>query len=436
MMKKYVIILFVALLGLSWYTGASEAVKKPEKIKEHLQKAAELEEKEIYVDAVLEYEQALEYRPDDTKILIRMAEAYLKSGDSKKFISICEKAASIEPSDTTAVDLLARHYVDNGSEEKAVKYLKGYLELYPDNENAQQWLVKLKGSYSEVYCRYDEMSEIVNDCMVVRKESLYGIADVRGREILECEYEEIHPFSEEGLALARNQKGAYVYIDEDGRIRKAPDAVYESLGMFSEERAAAYKDGKYGYLDEETEPAGEFRWDELTGFKNGVGAGRKGKKWSLVDKRGEAKGDKEYDDVIVDGSGLCSNQKRIFVKEGEKYRLVDQKGKEASKLSFDDAKAFMSDGYAAVCKDGKWGFLNTDGKLAIDYIYADAQSFQNGLAPVCKEGLWGYIDIDGNVIIEPQFVEASQFSAEGTAVVKVEEDGKEEQRLIQLEAFI
>ena len=52
-------LLFIAMLGLSWYTAVSEAVNNPKKVQEHLQKAAELEEKGIYVDAVTEYEQAL-----------------------------------------------------------------------------------------------------------------------------------------------------------------------------------------------------------------------------------------------------------------------------------------------------------------------------------------------------------------------------------------
>lgn len=428
--------MFTVLLGLSWYVGVSEAVKRPGKVKEHLQKAAELEEKEIYVDAVLEYEKALEYKPDDTAISVRMAKAYLNSGNTSKFTDICGKAAKADPDNTEAVNLLMEYYLDNNYENKAIKYVQGYLELYPDNENAQQWLIKLKGSYKELYCRYDEMSEIINGCMVVQSEDLYGSIDARGQEILECKYEELYPFSEEGIALARNQEGAYSYIDEEGRNRKVPDAAYENLGMFSEERAVAGKDGSYGYLDEEMEPVGKFAWEELTGIKNSIGAGKKDKKWRLVNKKGEAKGKKEYDGIVLDEAGFCSNQKRIFVKEGERYRLVDQKGKEASKLSFDNARAFTPDGYAAVCKDGKWGFLDADGKLAIDYLYDDAQSFQNGLAAVCKDNLWGYIDIEGNLVIEPRFVEATHFSAEGTAAVKVEENEAEEWRLIQLEAFM
>ena len=65
-MKKYIIILFLGLLGLSWYSAVSDAVNDPKELEAHLEKAEELENKGIYVDAVNEYEAALEYAPDRT----------------------------------------------------------------------------------------------------------------------------------------------------------------------------------------------------------------------------------------------------------------------------------------------------------------------------------------------------------------------------------
>ena len=83
--------MFAVLLGLSWYTAVSEAVNRPKQAKEHMKRAAELEEKEIYVDAAAEYEQALEYEPDNVETYIRMARAYIKSGNTKKITDISAK---------------------------------------------------------------------------------------------------------------------------------------------------------------------------------------------------------------------------------------------------------------------------------------------------------------------------------------------------------
>lgn len=423
---------------MSWYSAISEAVNNPKKVKGHLEKAAKLEEKEIYVDAIEEYEQALEYVPEDAAIQLRIAKAYLNSGNTKKFTSICEETAETYQEHTDAMDLLMEYYVENDSESRAVKYLENFTEDYPDNKNAAKWFTKLKGTYTELYYRYDEMSGIVNDSMVVLEDELYGIADASGQEIIASEYKDLHPFSEDGFALAQKPDGTYIYLDKDGQIRKAPDAGYENLGMFSSKSTVACKDGKYGYLDEDMKPAGKFSWDELTGFQNNAGAGKRDGKWVLVNRKGQIKDKKEakeYDDVVIDENGFCSGQKRIFVKEGDSYYLINAKGKQIGELTFDGAKAFTGDGYAAVCKDGKWGYVDVDGDLVIDYAYEDAQSFQNGYAAVCIDDLWGYIDEKGELVIDAQFVTATKFSSSGTAAVQEEVNGEENWKLIQLNIF-
>lgn len=434
-MKKYVILLLVILLGLAWLSAGSDMINNPLKAKEHMEKAAELEEKGIYVDAVTEYESALEYEPDNEELYIKMAESYLKSGDSREFISICEDTAEKYQENTQAMDALMNYYVENSYEDKAVKYLKDFIDEYPDNKNAKEWFTKLEGSYTELYCRYDEMSEIINNTMVVSDEGLYGITDALGSEIIPCEYSALYPCSEEGFALARTEDGRWVYIDEDDQIRKAPDEEYTNLGMYTEDGTVAQKGGKYGYLDEDMEPSGEFQWENLTGIKNGTGAGLSDGEWVLVDEKGEEKNEDRYDAVVTDAFGFCSSQKRIFVKNGDAVRMVNTKGKQVGELTFDDARAFTNEGYAAVCKDGKWGFVDSDGELVIDYTYEEAESFQNGFAPVAQNGRWGYINEDGTMVIQPEFLKATHISEEGTAAVVVEQQGETVWKLLQLNLF-
>lgn len=246
-MKKNVIILFVVLLGLAWFVSLSETVNNPREVQKHLQRAEELEEKGIYVDAISEYKSALEYEPDNQEIYLKMAEAELNSGDSREFVSICEETAE-EYQNTEALDMLMDYYVKNDYEDRAVKYLKDFTEEYPDNKKAEEWFLDLKGTFTELYCRYDAMNEIVNDTMPVQQGKLYGIADADGQEIISAEYKQIYPFSEEGLALAEETQGKWVYIDEDGQTRKVPDEEYKDLGMFSSGHAVAKKMENMGIL--------------------------------------------------------------------------------------------------------------------------------------------------------------------------------------------
>lgn len=82
-------------------------------------------------------------------------------------------------------------------------------------------------------------------------------------------------------------------------------------------------------------------------------------------------------------------------------------------------------------QDNLWGYLNTNGKVAIEPIFKNVKPFNNGIAIVqqeiirqktvfikswtnpqkkeTKETLWGYINEQGEYIISPRFYEAHPF---------------------------
>lgn len=428
-MKRNLIIVFCVLLGLSWYMAISEVVGNPKKAAQHVETAMSYEVQGIYVDAIEEYEQALTYEPQNKEVLLKMANAYLNTGSSKKFISICKELAEANQKDPAALDSLMNYYIEKNSELSAVKYLNEFLEQYPKNEIAQNWLLKLKGSYKKLYAHYEELGNMTFDTMTIMRKELYGIADSMGEEILEPLYEEVHPYSEDDLALIRKD-GSYLYVDKDGQTRLVPDPSIEALGMMASDRTVALKNGSYAYLDEKLSPVTEYVWEELTQIAEKTGAGKKSGKWALLNKKGEEKTDYIYEDVIRDENGFCSQKKRIFVKADGACFMVNTKGEVQGELTFEDAKAFSNGAYAAVCQNGKWGFVNTDGELVIDCQYEDARSFSNGFAAVCQDGKWGYIDENAYMAIEPQFEAAGDLSSEGTAAVF-----SDEWTLIQLNIF-
>ena len=55
-------------------------------------------------------------------------------------------------------------------------------------------------------------------------------------------------------------------------------------------------------------------------------------------------------------------------------------------------------------KDGKYGFVDKNGNVVVDYIYDEAQEQNSyGFAAVKKDNLWGAIDSKGNVVVEPKY---------------------------------
>jgi hypothetical protein len=58
----------------------------------------------------------------------------------------------------------------------------------------------------------------------------------------------------------------------------------------------------------------------------------------------------------------------------------------------------------------KWGYIDSTGRLVIDFQYDEANDFCDGLAGVRVGDSWGYIDEDGRMVISPQLGTGSAFS--------------------------
>ena len=90
-------------------------------------------------------------------------------------------------------------------------------------------------------------------------------------------------------------------------------------------------------------------------------------------------------------------------------------------LIFDDAGRFY-DKLAPVCLDGKWGFIeyydSRNWKEAIPFQYDYARDFGEGLAPVSLNGKWGYINNVGQNVIPFEYEDALSFF-EGLAAVQL-----------------
>ena len=101
-----------------------------------------------------------------------------------------------------------------------------------------------------------------------------------------------------------------------------------------------------------------------------------------------------------------------------------------------------------VLKNGRIGFINTEGKMVIEPQFTGATDFHNGIAAVTfaekrmadilgdeitslkgtalvSEAEWGFIDKEGNWIVEPKYL-YPKFAPEGDDVVhvRVDKDGK------------
>lgn len=103
----------------------------------------------------------------------------------------------------------------------------------------------------------------------------------------------------------------------------------------------------------------------------------------------------------------------FLIKKNGKWGYMDSKGQIAIEPQFEDGREF-SEGLAAVgfgpYEHTKWGYINAAGQMVIESAFEEAHNFSEGLALIRLNGSYGYINLEGRIIIEPQFGFSQPFS--------------------------
>lgn len=79
----------------------------------------------------------------------------------------------------------------------------------------------------------------------------------------------------------------------------------------------------------------------------------------------------------------------------------------------------FSENYFLVQKDGRWGFLDLQGRMRISNRYEAASTFSEGMAPIKLRGKWGFIDKEEALVVQPFYDKVSSFSG-GLAIVSLD----------------
>jgi hypothetical protein len=111
------------------------------------------------------------------------------------------------------------------------------------------------------------------------------------------------------------------------------------------------------------------------------------------------------------------------IQQNGKWGYIDSTGKIVIRPQFVWAEEF-SEGLAAIeNEDGKHGYIDESGRIVIEPKFDNWTDFSEGLAAVSIDFEWGYIDKAGNWAIPRRFAEGRPFSG-GLALVGVPLNGK------------
>ncbi len=200
---------------------------------------------------------------------------------------------------------------------------------------------------------YDSIESVAGEDIIVKTNNLYGIVDKGGAQKVAANYEYIeHAFSNYYIA---KKDGKYGVIDNTGIEAvefKYVDMVYNEIGKFIR---ADIDDIESVILDRNLEVKITGIVSEINNSKGYIRV-RTGEEYKYYNFNLEEKQNKD----------IFSTNTLFLIKENGKYGYVNKDGKVIIECVYDDAKEQNAYGYCAVQKDGKWGSINSNGVIEQD----------------------------------------------------------------------
>lgn len=273
---------------------------------------------------------------------------------------------------------------------------KKYLLGNRKNQGRDQWTLLDSTGNKKHTKTYERIESFNGKFFPVKNRNHWGAIDENGKEIIACVHDSLLQYAGENIAVKfHNQYGIidtkeeWIVIPLPNPIRLitetrylefSPQTTYlrnidRSIIYFTTNRVEVFPDHLREYL-----PSGAIWKINFDG--------------RIVSR--QVQPDEPIEKVFVETEGLRA------IKRDGKYGFIDSRGRLRIANRYDDAQIF-SDNLAAIKIRGKWGFIDHAEKIVIQPAYDEVFPFQYGIAIVKQKGFFGAINKTGKVILYPRY---------------------------------
>lgn len=250
----------------------------------------------------------------------------------------------------------------------------------------------------EFVAELDESIEWVeffyNGVAEFRANKMYGIVNKSGKILYPAIYKYIQRDGFNGF-IVEDTLGNQGYVNNQGEF--ILPCRYEDIGCFDEGLMAVARNDKYGYVDTTGMWVIDAIYKDAQRFGDGVARVQIDGKWQFVDCEGKEVSGLEYDEILTDFA--CN---RAFVKKGNTILMVNRGGEEIANIEADSVYRFC-DSYATFKKDGRFGKIDTLGRIVVQPKYERLYGTANALSIFEEHGKQGLIDTIGTVIVDANY---------------------------------
>lgn len=246
----------------------------------------------------------------------------------------------------------------------------------------------------------------------------WHFVDRNGNELFEPkDFYNIGAYSE-GMLMIMIKKGIrehWGFMDSTGNVAFLVDSV-DQLMQFSDGMAMTIKyddempDKRYyGFVDKEGNEIVPMKYLDATIFKNGSAWVMNFEERGFINKQGEfiLKFDENvFAYPFMDGLAAIHDSTALF-------GFIDTTGKMAIEYQFDEVQYFQ-EGLSGANYNGKFGYINKNGKFVIQPKFDFVKPFQGdfafaGSANSKYEPVWGIINRKGDFTAQPEYEDTKDF---------------------------
>lgn len=280
--------------------------------------------------------------------------------------------------------------------------------------------------------QYAEVTNLGKDnkegFIVKAENGKYGVVDYSNQAVLEAKYDAIENIHGNDRYVIK-QAGKQILVKKDGTevLNSGYDEIKEILKNI--DNGIIYtKSGKYGIMKTTGEVTIPAEYEELKEAKTGVFIAKQNGKYGIINLQKEIKIEAnylsisynekadlyiaekaDYENDIIDNNftirqsgiliDLDDEKGYIELKQGEEYKYYNFKFEEKNITEIKVNNTLFKSK-----KESKYGFVDKEGKVIVDYQYDDVtEQNQYGYAGIKKDGKWGAVDKNGNVVQEPTY---------------------------------
>lgn len=287
------------------------------------------------------------------------------------------------------------------------------VQLYKNNK------LLLDNDYQSII--FNEESKL----LIVQKDNKYGALDLEGKQIMNIEYDSLQI---PGQYITATKDGETKTYNLSGEVQEVSEFASVMTTDNENYKITIDQNNNYGVISSNNSIVIENNYSYIQYlFGDCFVVGGKDGKSGVINASGEEVLPLQYeviqklDDVEILQANTA-NTTEIYNKD---MQLVVQM--ENGKLDITDDfikvysttdtayvgkdgdlknanELFPDNGLYAAKKDGKWGFVDKNGNVKIDYQYEKVTELNpKGFAGIKKNGKWGVINKDGEVILEPTY---------------------------------